>query len=314
MAATDTNPVIYRLEDDAVGIETSENQVVETSSPIPLLEPKMLKEFEIQRLDKEFNGSFYQVATPTRILGRPLKLSSLISPGRVGLSHMSIDGGSTLTLPYGLQLIYAPTKGGKSTFSRALVERTDPNGSGRFFERLLVVEPFDSEEEREEVKCFQSVDDALVYATMRIYETGGRCIPILDSLRAPLFETTGAAGDKGVINRFFINLTRLSNALAMNNLTMFATLNPMSDDESQRARIEYYLNAGAGSIFTLMGATDGTFSGNYVSRDKGNNRAPRNWTMTKKVSKGREKAEKKITTQVVEAELNNTDRAFAGNI
>lgn len=312
MAATDT-PVIFHLEDDAIGVETSTHTVVDTSCPIPLLEPKALKEFEIQLLDKEFNGSLYQVATPTRILGRPLKVSDLVNPGRVGLSHISIDGGSTLKLPYGLQLIYAPTRGGKSTFSRALVERTDPKGAGRFFERLLVVEPFDSEEERGEVKCFQSVDDALVYATMRIYETGARCIPILDSLRAPLFETTGAAGDKGVINRFFINLTRLSNALAMNNLTMFATLNPMSDDDAQRARIEYYLNAGSGSIFTLMGAADGVFSGNYVSRDKGNSRAPRNWTMTKKVAKPRERAETRISTQIVEAELNNTDRAFAGN-
>jgi energy-coupling factor transporter ATP-binding protein EcfA2 len=118
----------------------------------------------------------------------------------------------------GLTIISGATGVGKSTLLRSLPDVV----------RLLAVEPADDIDELQTVEMFDSVDHALMTAVV-IASTTNRLVAI-DSLRAPLFETDGPAGTKGVIMPFFTKLTRVSNALAQNGLTVLATVNPMDDD------------------------------------------------------------------------------------
>jgi energy-coupling factor transporter ATP-binding protein EcfA2 len=121
-------------------------------------------------------------------------------------------------LPMGLTIISGATGVGKSTLLRSLPDVV----------RLLAVEPADDIDELQTIEMFDSVDHALMTAVV-IASTTNRLVAI-DSLRAPLFETNGPAGAKGVIMPFFTKLTRVSNSLAQNGLTVLATVNPMDDD------------------------------------------------------------------------------------
>jgi len=119
-------------------------------------------------------------------------------------------------LPLGLTIISGNTAVGKSTFLRALAMRMDLN-------RIICVEPHDTGEEIGEVNTFFSADAALAAAVKAAY-TQPTQLTGIDSLRAPLFETTGAAGERGIIMPFFTQLTRVSNSLAQAGISVIATI------------------------------------------------------------------------------------------
>lgn len=126
--------------------------------------------------------------------------------------------------PFGIILVSGGSGVGKSEFMRALGRLIDVN-------RVIAVEPADSQEELENVPIRFSADAALAYLiSARI--NGSKALPVLDSLREPLFEIEGTAADKGIINAFFTRVTRVSNTLALNGMTVFATINPLSQDDA----------------------------------------------------------------------------------
>lgn len=174
-----------------------------------------------------------------------------------------VDGLSDLPLlPVGQIVVSGPTAGGKSAFARAL-----SNSMGA--KRLLSVEPHDSGTEVLSVPTFSSADAALAAAIAAHYRDG-KVLHIVDSLRAPLFETKGAAGEKGMSMPFFTQITRVSNTLALNGITVMATVNPMNNDASY---VDSFLDKLAASVpatillsgYSRAGDTE-TFVGTYQSR------------------------------------------------
>jgi len=131
----------------------------------------------------------------------------------------------------GLFVVAGPTGSGKSTLTKALEKliKSDPDKVGYKMERFLVVEPHDEPWEIESVPYYSSADGALAAAVAGCY-SNDKVFYCLDSLRAPLFETTGSAGSKGVIMPFFTMLTRVSGQLARAGMTVMATVNPMDED------------------------------------------------------------------------------------
>jgi hypothetical protein len=91
----------------------------------------------------------------------------------------------------------------------------------------------------------------------------------IDSLRAPLFETTGPAGSKGVIMPFFTALTRVSNSLARNGLTLVATVNPMDDDPGYVEAFLSKISSAVPAFINVAPQSDaqrGVFTGNIATR------------------------------------------------
>lgn len=125
------------------------------------------------------------------------------------------------TLPPGLTIITGATASGKTTFARGLVK------TGAFV-RLQTVEPYDDPADIGDSPIYTSLERALVAAI--ITAATNQAVPIIDSLRALLFEIGGASGTKGVSTRFFTQLTRVSIDLARNGITVLATVNPTEDD------------------------------------------------------------------------------------
>lgn len=137
---------------------------------------------------------------------------------------LEVDGvKSDFPLNLGIVGISGGTEVGKSTFVRALSRLIK-------IRRLLAVEPHDTPEELTDVPCFSSADGALVEVVRQHYFGQSDVLHAIDSLRAPLFETDGPAGEKGVIMPFFTQLTRVSNALANAGITTIATINPMNEN------------------------------------------------------------------------------------
>jgi hypothetical protein len=164
-----------------------------------------------------------------------------------------------LTLPFGLVVISGPTAVGRSSFVRALSGIT----------RLLVVECPDSIDELKSAPIYSSVDVALLAATRQTANHGG--LFALDSLRAPLFETNGPAGARGMIMAFFTQITRVSNTLARNGITLIATVNPMDDDPLVEKAFLSKLSASVPCFISLMPSGDpsrGIFEGTVSSREE----------------------------------------------
>jgi energy-coupling factor transporter ATP-binding protein EcfA2 len=170
-------------------------------------------------------------------------------------------------LPPGLIVVSGDTGAGKSTFIKALARQMP-------LARLLAVEPHDTGEELAILPTFSSVDGALVAAVNASYNDPSTLFSI-DSLRAPLFETEGAAGARGVIMPFFTQLTRVSNSLALAGISIVATVNPMNDDKDYVVEFMKKLSAAVPATILLNGMTRSSgldrFTGTLSMRP---NRAP----------------------------------------
>jgi len=138
----------------------------------------------------------------------------------------------TISLPFGLIILTGFTKAGKSNFITSVNAATLAAQQAELFARVIAVEPVAGDDLA--VPLFYSIDAAIVYLVtqhMALRKTGAPApLMVVDSLREALFEISGTAGEKGIINAFFTATTRLSNALASNGMTMLAIVNPMSTD------------------------------------------------------------------------------------
>lgn len=206
-----------------------------------------------------------------RKLGEPLRVIDNASKRKS--IRAQVGGHSSLVLPKGLFLVYAGTGVGKSTLLRAM-ERRSPN-----IKLLKAVEPQDSNGEIKDDFMFHYADDAIAFGLKHWQESGFKSLPVIDSLRAPLYETQGAAGNKGVVMAFFPKLTRLSNALAFQGATMMATLNPMSDNVDQQAYIETMLKASLPGVLILTASAEGVFEGTVILRDGDKYRQPQPFSL-----------------------------------
>lgn len=206
-----------------------------------------------------------------RVLGEPLRVTANASKQKS--IRAQVGGRTSLVLPKGLFLVYAGTGVGKSTLLRAL-ERKSPN-----IKLLKAVEPQDSNNEIKDDFMFHYADDAIAFGLKHWQESGFKSLPVIDSLRAPLYETQGAAGNKGVVMAFFPKLTRLSNALAFQGATMMATLNPMSDNVDQQAYIETMLKASLPGVLILNNSADGVFEGTVILRAGDKYRQPQPFSL-----------------------------------
>jgi hypothetical protein len=171
-----------------------------------------------------------------------------------------------IPLPFGLTVVSGPTAVGKTSFLRALPD----------IRRLIVVECPDSIQELKTLPIYSSVDAALL-ASARLTITH-QALYALDGLRAPLFETTGPAGSKGVIMPFFTQITRVSNALARNGLTVLATVNPMDDEPGYERAFLSKLSASVPCFISLLPECDpehGLYTGTIATREE---RKPQRFT------------------------------------
>lgn len=146
-------------------------------------------------------------------------------------------------LPLGLTIITGRTGAGKSKFVKALARQMD-------LRRVIAIEPHDSAFETRDVQTFSSVDGALADVILAAYRTPG-VLQVIDSLRAPLFETSGAAGSKGLSMPFFTQVTKVSNCLALAGITIMATINPMDDDPEYVKGFLSKLSASVPAMFTV---------------------------------------------------------------
>lgn len=167
------------------------------------------------------------------------------------------------SLPPGLTIVSGPTAVGKSTFVRALTQVMP-------LRRLLAVEPHDTGVELETLPTFSSIDSALVYAIGAAYSAPDDLYAI-DSLRATLFETMGAAGSKGMSMQFFTQITRVSNALAMAGISLMATVNPMDEDPEYVKQFMSKLSASVPATILLesverLGNGGASFTGSVQMR------------------------------------------------
>lgn len=133
-------------------------------------------------------------------------------------------GARSFTLPFGMTVISGATSSGKSSLLRGL------KAAGAPISVYRAAEPHDGPADLAE-PFFPDADTALAYAIHDYWHEFDRGVIIgIDSLRAPLFETRGAATSKGVIAPFFTAITRVSEQLASCGYTVIATVNPMDDD------------------------------------------------------------------------------------
>lgn len=143
------------------------------------------------------------------------------------LPMVDTSGRQLPSLPPGLTVIVGATGVGKTTMVRALQAAYAAQGGAVRIAPAVVVEPVPADT-APETPLFLDVDSALAWA-VGIQTRDSAVLPVLDSLRAPLFETSGAAGPKGIIMPFFTKLTRVSMTLAAHGRTVVATLNPMDE-------------------------------------------------------------------------------------
>lgn len=263
------------LEGSDVGLEEREQTPYPETAIVPYFQKKggffIYKDFDtVQDGDISFRRPIPR--------GRPLKfVKAQKNRVQLGLTHANQ---THFTAPRGLIILYAGTGVGKSFFKNELAKR-----SKRILP-LRATEPHDDESEVEQSLDFFEADDALEYG-FAMWARNREVIPFIDSLRGPLFETSGAAGEKGVIMAFFTALTKVSTALAKQGCTMIATLNPMSNNPEQQKIVETYLRASVPAVIQLNSIRDGVFSGVLTVRDYDNYRTPTEFTMV--ASKSKEK-------------------------
>lgn len=176
-------------------------------------------------------------------------------------------GGSPFILPPGITVITGPTSVGKSSMLRELarVAKTDV---------ALAVEPHDDPADIADTAYFDSADAALMYLVRRqrahILADEPAPIAVLDSLRQAVFETTGAAGEKGMVMKFFTILTRVSTSLARNGISVLVTVNPLqTDPDALKAFIDRLKSSVPAVIELNSSRRDGasvSFSGSVSAR------------------------------------------------
>lgn len=201
---------------------------------------------------------------PTRLTTNKRTTSQLYIP--------LTDAAKGYALPLGLTVVSGPTAIGKSTFVRAL-------SRVMLARRVLAVEPADSGDELATKLAtndlFSSTDGALMAlmssAQGELARDGAlRTLLVLDSLRAPVFETDGPAGERGMIMSFFTKLTRVSNSLASSGVTVIATVNPMQEDDLVVKAFLQRLRSALPCVITLSGATissaEETYRGTVTGR------------------------------------------------
>lgn len=185
---------------------------------------------------------------------------------------------SGLRTPYyptnlGLVVISGGTEAGKSSFLRALATMAP-------IKRLLAVEPYDTPDEIEELPYYSSFDNALAAAVQARYRGDFNQMYAIDSLRAPLFETGGNAGSKGIVMPFFTQITRVSQELAKAGMTVLATVNPMEEDKAFTEAFLKKLSASTSTCILLTSSERrggvSTFTGTIASRP---DRTPRPFTL-----------------------------------
>lgn len=241
-------------EEGTISRETEEKDFKPLTALAPMvhLDRRAGGEFELGLVDGKKAVRPYR-----RPIGEPI---AVMTPRAKQVSIGGMIDGKEATFPRGIVLINSKTGAGKSSMMRALEDRSQ----GRM-EILTVVEPIDDETLRGKIG-FHHVDDALAHGMFRWAENANY-IPIIDSLRAPLFETTGAAGDKGVIMPFFTRLTRVSNALSKMGMTVFATINPMNENGVQQEYVSWLLKASLPAMLTLNSIEGGVAVGTMMRRD-----------------------------------------------
>lgn len=206
---------------------------------------------------------FYAFTTPNQVFGFTDKgelvvdrltdfedarqTGAVLQPGYKGGPQLAVDLGDLgrVVLPRGFTLVSGATEAGKSSFLRSLEETSN-------LQRLRVVEPHDGDEDLGRTMSFNNVNAALVH-TVRETMTKGKAAKVyaIDSLRAPLFETKGAATSKGVIGQFFTQITRVSNSVAGVGITALASVNPMDEDPAYVASFLKKLSASSVAVILL---------------------------------------------------------------
>lgn len=201
----------------------------------------------------------------TRVLN-PFEVRKAKSDG-IAIFHTIPTGGFPLQLPLGLVALIGATKSGKSSLIEALSEVVA-------VDHKLVVEPFDSATDAATRFAYSEADDALattVFQHRRMRAEDPRAVPlfVLDSLRAPVYETQGTAGSKGVIKAFFTMLTRVSNSLAADGITVVATVNPMEDnDQTFSDAFTAMATSALPAVINLTSVDKTGWAGKLVVRDK----------------------------------------------
>jgi hypothetical protein len=197
----------------------------------------------------DFSGRYFTVASFTNAVGpgaldaarelRHIDMAGIYSPGpRAG--HAALPGFGE-ELPPGIIAVAGNTGAGKTSFLRACGARI-----------IRCVEPSDFVDD---AWFTLDHDDALRVA---VASSQGSVSPVaIDSLRALVFETQGAAGERGMIMKFFTLLTRVSNMLERAGVSVLVTVNPLMSDAQTYALFLSRLRSSVPSTINVLGYKPG---------------------------------------------------------
>lgn len=223
-----------------------ETEPGEKETPNPHPEARPVFTFDDRCIEMNEFGTFSFVRPdPFERLKRPLtpKPYAEFSLG------LQVDGKGA-ALPLGLTVLTGETGVGKSELVDAVI-----GGSKGKFEKINLIEPFDNIDEVTSISTYTHPAGALAHA-LRAQVVDPRSLTIIDSFRAPLFTTKGAAANKGIIAAFFVLLTNISNSLAVQGRTVVATINPMDDDTEYVTLFNKKMAAAIPSTIIVQAATD----------------------------------------------------------